>query len=135
MEQIAGRIRAPLKQGDRVARNPLIRGRVMAFNRQLLSYRQTAEWGMRGLQGSFGRLRLPLDIHRIKRRQSLLENCVRMNNVRARLIGISQIRNVYMPIWKDGDGDGVWEDLGNFLMRDIRRNDRVSRFHLVVASE
>lgn len=27
-----------------------------AFNRELLSYRQTAEWGMRAIQGSFGRL-------------------------------------------------------------------------------
>jgi hypothetical protein len=34
----------------------------VAFDRELLSYRQTAEWGMPGLQGSFGRLRIPLEI-------------------------------------------------------------------------
>jgi len=31
-------------------------------SRAILSYRQTAEWGMREIQGSFERLRLPLCI-------------------------------------------------------------------------
>jgi hypothetical protein len=48
----------------------------MAFNHELLSYRQTAEWGMRAIQGSFGRLRLPLDCDDDDSRGDLLEICL-----------------------------------------------------------
>lgn len=127
-------LRAPLKSGDTVpsrVNNPTLHHKVMAFNRQLLSFRQTAEWGMRQLQGSFGRLRLPLDINQTGHRLRLLEMVMRLNNLRARCVGISEIRNVYMPIWQHDDGDTLWNDLGRMLLSDIRRTDRVSRFHLV----
>ena len=52
--RLSGKIMAPLKQGDRLPSNPLRRMERLAFDRQLLSYRQTAEWGMRALQGAFG---------------------------------------------------------------------------------
>ena len=60
--RLSGKIMAPLKQGDHLPSNPLRRMERLAFDRQLLSYRQTAEWGMRALQGAFGRLRVPLDV-------------------------------------------------------------------------
>lgn len=131
-------LRAPLKSGDHVPSrddNPALHQQVMSFNRQLLSFRQTAEWGMRQLQGSFGRLRLPLDINQPERRLRLLEMVMRLNNVRARRVGISEIRNVYMPTWREADGSAMWDDLGNMLLSDIRRTDRVSRFHLVVQDQ
>lgn len=61
-DQIAGRIRAPVKDGTRLPADNQERQQLMAFDRQLLSYRQTAEWGNRGLQGSFGQLRVPLPV-------------------------------------------------------------------------
>lgn len=57
--------------------------------------------------------------------------CIRLNNLRARCVGINQIQNVYMPIWEEADGPNLWNDLGSMLISDIRRSDRVSRFHLV----
>jgi hypothetical protein len=48
----------------------------LAFDRQLLSYRQTAEWGNRAIKGAFGRLHLPLEIQDKDRRANLLEICV-----------------------------------------------------------
>ncbi|KAF8816486.1 hypothetical protein BYT27DRAFT_7207622, partial [Phlegmacium glaucopus] len=39
-----------------------------------------AEWGMRMIQGSFGRLRVPLKISSPKRRQQLLEIIIRLAN-------------------------------------------------------
>ncbi|KAK7444571.1 hypothetical protein VKT23_015249 [Stygiomarasmius scandens] len=62
-DQIAGRIKAPIKEGSRLSANPVERANFMAFNQQLLSFWQTAEWGMHTLQGSFGRLRVPLDVN------------------------------------------------------------------------
>lgn len=129
---IAGKIRAPLKGGEFVPQDPLARDALLRFNRQLLSYRQTAEWGMRTIQGSFGRLRVPLPIASDKSRRRLLENCCRLTNLRARRVGISQIRSVYMPVWKASEDEQLWLDLGNMMFGDIRKRDRVSRFHLVV---
>jgi hypothetical protein len=102
----------------------------LAFDRDLLSYRQTAEWGMRGLQGSFGRLRIPLEISHDEERGDLLEICVRLNNLRAQLVGINQIRSVYMPLWKQThEEEQVWANFENMMFQDQRRSDRVARFH------
>ena len=49
-------IRTALKSTDRLPANLQERQHLSAVSRQLLSYRQTAEWGMREIRGAFGRL-------------------------------------------------------------------------------
>lgn len=95
---VAGHIKAPLKDGQAAPTDADLQRKVLAFNRALLSYRQTAEWGMRQVQGAFERLRVPLKIHDSDSRIHILEMVMRLNNLRVRCVGISQIRNVYMPI-------------------------------------
>ncbi|KAF7763994.1 hypothetical protein Agabi119p4_8538 [Agaricus bisporus var. burnettii] len=126
--QIAGRIQAPLKQGSKLPEDEHARNRLLEFNRQLLSYRQTAEWGMRSLQGSFGRLRVPLSIHFESYRAEVLETITRLHNLRARCVGINQIRTVYMPMWTEDEQFLL--HIQNTLFSDVRKNDRVSRFHI-----
>jgi hypothetical protein len=127
--QIQGRIRAPLKEGQRLCGTAEeIEGR-MAFDRQLLAYRQTAEWGNRGLQGSFGRLRVLLEINHSGRCADLLEACIRSFNLRARRVGLNQIQTVYMPLWQETSEEAAWKDFGDMLFSDQRKNDRVSRFY------
>jgi hypothetical protein len=60
--QIEGKICVPIKTGQIIRGTTADIEKKLAFDRQLLSYRQTAEWGMRSLQGAFGRLRLPLNV-------------------------------------------------------------------------
>jgi hypothetical protein len=127
---INGRIQAPLKQGERLPADVHEREARLAFNSQLTSYRQTAEWGMRAFQGSFGRLRVPLNIQDNHGRARLLEICVRLNNLRANFVGISQIRSVYQPVWMEEDEE-IWFNFENMVFRDIRAQDRVGRFHHV----
>ena len=86
---------------------------------------------MRQLQGGFGRLRMPLDANDLEGRRTLLEVCVRLMNVRVRRVGISEIRNVYLPIWEQAEDDHVWNDLGTLVFGEVRRRDRVSRFYHV----
>jgi len=62
-DQIKGRIQAPMKDGAHLPADSVERKKLLDFDRQLLSYRQTAEWGNRALQGTFGRLRIPLEIN------------------------------------------------------------------------
>lgn len=130
---IQERIKAPLKDGAKLPRDPTERQSLLAFNRQLLSCRQAAEWGMRTLQGSFGRLRIPLNIANSKARAELLEVCIRLQNVRTTLVGINQIRNTYEPIWREDDD--LWDSFGNALIAEISNKDRVSRFHIRYQSE
>ncbi|OJT13129.1 hypothetical protein TRAPUB_10323 [Trametes pubescens] len=132
---IAGRIRAPLKAGQRVPTNIDERDALLAFNRQLLSYRQTAEWGMRQLRGGFGRLHVPLDVNDPVGRGELLEVCVCLSNLRAERVGISEIRTVYMRYWEDAEDADIWQNFENVLFGDLRRRDRVARYHLVVVAE
>lgn len=128
-DQIKGRIRAPMKDGARLPADSVERKKLLDFDRQLLSYRQTAEWGNRALQGTFGRLRVPLEINYKNRRGDLLETIVRLYQVRTRRVGINQIRSVYMPIWMENEQDKIWGHFESLLFRDQRRNDRVARFH------
>jgi hypothetical protein len=61
----------------------------MALNCELLSYCQTAEWGMRAIQGAFGRLCLPLNIANEEAHSDLIEICLRLHNLRAICVGIN----------------------------------------------
>jgi hypothetical protein len=84
------------------------------------------------MQGSFGRLRIPLPINYSDHCRDILETVSRLFNLHTCLIGHNQIRTVYMPIWKEGEQEELWTNFENVLFSEQRRNDRVGRFHLVV---
>jgi hypothetical protein len=133
---IGAHICAPISSGQRVCGTDEQIEEQMVFDHQLLSYRQTAEWGNRGLQGSFGRLRIPLDVKDKERRGNLLETCVRAHNLRANRVGLNQSRTVYMPRWQANEVDeNVWKNFETMVFADQRNNDRVSRFHYLVELE
>ncbi|THU75998.1 hypothetical protein K435DRAFT_824653 [Dendrothele bispora CBS 962.96] len=73
---ISGKIKAPIKAGQ--------------------------QWGMRTMQGSFGRLRVLLCINSQSSRLRLLELCCRLFNVRSNCIGINQICSVYLKLLEEG---------------------------------
>lgn len=87
---------------------------------------------MRQVRGGFGRLRLPLDINDPIGRSDLLEVCFRSMNVRTVRVGINQIRTVYMRIWQEAEDEDIWNDFENIMFGELRRRDRVARFHHVV---
>lgn len=132
---ISQRIHTPLKSTDVLPSDPRERRRMADVSRQLLSCRQSVEWGMRDIQGSFGRLRVPLPINKAPLRLEILTIVVRMHQLRVRRVGISEIRNVYVPIWREGDDLlELWFNWERMLFSDIRKRDRVARFHHVTES-
>ena len=132
--RVSGKIKAPLKQGDHLSSNLLLRTEQLAFDRQLLSYRQTAEWGMRALQGAFGRLRVPLDVD-ADHRFLLLRVIVWAHNLRTTRVGINQICSVYCNIWKEADGEEIWQGFASIMFGDLRKHDRVARFHTMAVEQ
>jgi hypothetical protein len=105
----------------------------MAFNHELLSYQQTAEWGMQGLQGAFVRLHVPLDVLDKEVQGDLIKTCVCLHNLCAKRVGINQIHTMYMNHWQATEEDiEIWQDFENMLFLDQRQKDRVTRFHVTL---
>jgi hypothetical protein len=64
--------------------------------RQATSARQTAEWGMLTMQASFPRVKDRFVYEERGERRIVLKMFVLLYNMRARMVGINQIRNTYM---------------------------------------
>jgi hypothetical protein len=125
-----------LKDGQRIRGTPEQMAEAMAFNHELLSYRQTAEWGMHAIQGSFGRLQMPLNCNNNSSRGDLIEICLRLHNLRTIKVGINQIRTVYMKHWQQTDEDiELWIGFETMLFSEQRKNDRVAHFHIALEYE
>ena len=61
------------------------------------SMRQAAEWGMRSLQASFQRLKERFIYEEHGERKVIMKSLLLLYNLRARKVGINQIRNTYLP--------------------------------------
>ncbi|CAO3624305.1 unnamed protein product [Mucor hiemalis] len=66
----------------------------------IIEHRQDAEWGMRILQASFGRLHSKLPVDK-KDRAELLSVIWRLHNFQIRTIGVNKIRTDYYKQWVD----------------------------------
>ncbi|KAE9407420.1 hypothetical protein BT96DRAFT_954504 [Gymnopus androsaceus JB14] len=108
--------------GERIPANPTEQEQFMAFNQQLLSFRQTAEW-------------VPLPINDPQGRLLLLEIIARLFNIQTVCVGINQIRNVYEPIWCASEDEQLWNILGDMVFGEIQKQDRVSQFHVVAVPD
>ena len=77
---------------------PVTEGRqAMLLGQQATSCRQAAEWGMRGLQGLFPRLKDRIIYEENGERAIILKFITLLYNYRVRTVGINQILNYYMP--------------------------------------
>ena len=59
--------------------------------------RQLSEWVMRTLQAGFPRLKDRMIFEKMGERSIILQLITRLNNIRANLVGINQIKSVFMP--------------------------------------
>ena len=73
------------------------RNKDIQMKRQATAMRQSAEWGMKLLQCSFPRLKDRFIYEERGERRIMLKLMVLLFNMRAQMVGINQIRNVYMP--------------------------------------
>ena len=65
--------------------------------KEATSVRQLSEWGMRSLQGGMPRIKNTFYYEERGERGVIIEMVIRLFNIRARLVGISQIRSAFMP--------------------------------------
>ena len=127
---IEGQICAPLKAGQNVRGTEAQIEVQLGFDRELLSYQQTAEWGNCALQGAFGCLWIPLQAKNAEQQGNSLEICNQLHNICTWQVGINQIWTVYMDCWQGNAVDHeIWNHFENMLFSDQCKNDRVSHFH------
>jgi len=77
------------------AKNPVEVRRIS----QATSVRQASEWGMRAIQGAFPRTKDTLQYEEAGERKIYLMLMALLYNTRLELIGLNEIRNVYLPAW------------------------------------
>lgn len=98
-KRLSAKIACPLKDGQLLHGSLSQMRRQVGLHKYYTTVRQAAEWGMRGLKSSFGRLTVPLTTNTTIRHQ-LIRICVRMYNFRVRETGINQIATTYSALWQ-----------------------------------
>ncbi len=68
----------------------------IAVNTEAKAMRQSAEWGMRSLQASFPQLKDRFIYEEFGEQRLIMNMCLLLFNLRARRVGINQIKNTYM---------------------------------------
>jgi hypothetical protein len=121
------RILAPKKKGDRLPTDPTEFARLKVLNEQVVSARQAAEWGMRSLQGSFSRLKLPLLASDHKSRADIIHLAVRLHQLRCRSVGINQTARVYQGV--EDEFHLLGRSFHKMLFPDIQKRCRISRYY------
>ncbi|KNE92026.1 hypothetical protein PSTG_14559 [Puccinia striiformis f. sp. tritici PST-78] len=113
-----------LKRGDRLPSSPRSYARLKVLNDSLVSARQAAEWGMRSIQGSFARLKLPLPAEDNEYQADLLQLVCGLHQIRCRLVGINQTASVYESVWDENAV--LCRDFHNMLFKDIESRHHIS---------
>ncbi|KAA1116630.1 hypothetical protein PGT21_020921 [Puccinia graminis f. sp. tritici] len=125
--RLQSRILAPVKRGDQLPTDAHDFAYLQLLNEQLVSARQAAEWGMRLIQGSFARLKLPLPASNHGFRLKLLQVVCQLHQLRCRSVGINQTATVYQAVW---DEDRILcRDFHKMMFSDIQGRCRISRYY------
>ena len=116
-----------MKRGDRVPDDPREFAQLKKRNKQLVSARQAAEWGMRAIQGSFSRLKLPMPALDHEFRAEVIKLAVRLHQLRCQSVGINQTARVYQEV--EDDFSLLSQSFHNMLFPEIQKQCRISRYY------
>ena len=89
----------PMSSTTRRKIAPCLRKRLLVKHNKYVSLRQSSEWGMRALQGTFSRLKSRLTSNKEKRRKIIL-SIVLLHNFRTHYVGLNQIATVFNPLYQ-----------------------------------
>ena len=94
--ELMDRFVGPLSKKTRRQLAIELRELLLARHALYISLRQSSEWGMRALQGSFPRLKSRLTSNKLKRSKVIL-SIILLHNFRTKLVGLNQINTVFNP--------------------------------------
>jgi hypothetical protein len=86
----------PISKSRRRNLSPILRQMLIRQHNIYVSLRQSSEWGMRALEGSFSRLKSRLT-SKAKTRHKIILSILLLHNLRTSRVGLNQIANVFNP--------------------------------------
>jgi hypothetical protein len=89
----------PMSQRTRDNLAPAMRQMLLQRHNMYVSLRQSSEWGMRALQGTFSRLKYRLPSDKLKRKY-IIGSIVLLHNFRTHYVGLNQIATVFNPLYE-----------------------------------
>jgi hypothetical protein len=120
-----------MKDGTRLPVDEEEKNHLLQYDCQLLSYQQTAEWGMHTMQGSFGRLHIPLPTT-VTFREIFLKQCQGCSIFVPIQLAITRSGQCICIVTEDKQEE-LWMSFEGMLFSEQQKNDRVGRFHLVAS--
>lgn len=98
---------------DSLSINTEVAYRELLRHQLITSLRQSAEWGMRALQGTFGRLKVPQTHHHKKRSRCLLSIAL-LHNFRTTYVGFNQIATVFADDYEQSLHNASYDRIARF---------------------
>ena len=90
----------PISQKTRRNLSPILRAEYIEQHNRYVSLRQSSEWGMRALQGTFSRMKSRLTSDS-KIRKYIIESIILLHNLRTIRVGLNQIAVVFNPYYEE----------------------------------
>jgi hypothetical protein len=118
----------PLSKSSRAKLAPLLRALYLRKHAIYTSLRQASEWGMRGLQGTFTRLKSRLTSNKAKR-SCTIKCIVLLNNFRTHYVGLNQIATVFNIHYEEYIRVENYDRILRYFAEEVHNN---CLFHIIV---
>lgn len=101
---------------------PNFRNEVLRRHNTYVSLRQSSEWGMRALQGTFTRLKSRLTSNKRKRKEIIHAICL-LHNFRTHYVGLNQIATVFNPEYVSHINIENYDRIARYYAREVDSDD------------
>jgi hypothetical protein len=112
----------PLSKRARRSLSPILRKIILQLHNKYVSLRQSSEWGMRGLQGSFSRLKSRLTSD-CRMRYLIIYSILLLSNFRIEYSGLNQIATVFNYHYEQYINIFGYDRIARYYDHDINYND------------
>ena len=107
----------PISRAQAYRLAPNLRPYLIHLSNVYVSLRQTSEWGMRGLQGTFPRCKKRLPGNQFKRKL-VIQSIVLVHNFRTETVGLNQIKTVFDPEYENYISLSGYDRIRRFYFQD-----------------
>ena len=108
----------PISQRESLKLSPILSEALLERASMIVSLRQASEWGMRGLQGTFPRLKSRLTSDKTKR-GNIIMSIVLLNNFRTHFMGLNQITTVFSEFYEQYCNLNTYDRIGRYFYGDL----------------
>ncbi len=117
-----GKFVGPMSRRSRQNLSPLLRREYIELHNKYVSLRQSSEWGMRALQGTFSRLKSRLTSNSLLR-HNIIFSILLLHNFRTARVGLNQIAVVFNPHYEASINIYGYDRIARYYDNDLNYED------------